>query len=236
MLFVMLKENLDVIALDVCAVCVSSEKMRDVSMSMCAKNKFIRCVLWLYDFTTMTTTATATTTKTPLKFIISMLHRIFKAAFPFGGWHECAENLKWKFIVLLSAWQAYASVYSAHCGRCTVLCCGGAVHSHAAVHVYSERHTEAERQSKREAKFSHGAHKATSTASLRLDEWKIWTHNRLFILVRRNMHAMAFACAASLRFIRQCDAVNAKHSPVRPSIWESRASVFYIFGLCNFGS
>lgn len=32
--------------------------------------------------------------------------------------------------------------------------------------------------------------KATSTASLRLDEWKIWTHNRLFILARRDVRAV----------------------------------------------
>lgn len=103
--------------------------LRDSSMSACVCVRLKRselcplhCTLWTkykfifvvcYDFMTTTTT----TKTTPLKFIISMLHRNFKATFPFGGWHECAENLKWKFIVLLSACQAFASVWNmdVHC-------------------------------------------------------------------------------------------------------------------------
>lgn len=123
------------------------------ALSMCSKYKFICCVLWLYDFMTTTTRTATATTMTPLKFIISMLHRIFKAAFPFGGWHECAENLKWKFIVLLSAWQAFASVWYA-CSHSTcplyasvvyLLCCSVA-------EEFTRTHTAME--------FSHGAHKS----------------------------------------------------------------------------
>lgn len=70
-----------------------------VPMWSCCRTKYKILCCDCYDFMTVSTTPTTTS---PLKFIISMLHRIFEAAVPFGGWLECAENLKWKFIVLLT--------------------------------------------------------------------------------------------------------------------------------------
>lgn len=128
------------------------------------KYKFICCVLWLYDgFDDGNDNESIE---------IYNLHASshVRSSIPVRSfrWLECAENFKWKFIVPLSARRFIRFCVQWACWL---------EHGVCPVHWQTRNSLTA-------------LIKATSTASLRLDEWKIWTHNRLFILAHRHMRAV----------------------------------------------